>query len=211
MTGSQSWTGIIAAPERHYLPNWKQASLLTKTSWGSGWSTSTWDSALVVHPENWVAGTGEAISRSNHAHQTPHHLSCSDLGRAQNEGPTESVHLRTTWVPEPERLRPWRGMQHGVSLRRFPEEQPRAWAVWAWREHVPWAGTDPVWLRYCKHTPVLFVCSVPPSHSASEQASLKKSPPPPPCVRAEIRHWRDQQKEEAKTEGTALEVTGAID
>jgi len=26
----------------------------------------------------------------------------------------------------------------------------------------------------------------------------------------EIRHWRDQQTEEAKTEGTALEVTGAI-
>ena len=34
MTGSQSWKGAIAAPERHYLQNCKQASLLTKTSWG---------------------------------------------------------------------------------------------------------------------------------------------------------------------------------
>ena len=36
MTGSQSWKGLkgaIAAPERHYLSNCKQASLLTKTSW----------------------------------------------------------------------------------------------------------------------------------------------------------------------------------
>ena len=31
---------IIAAQERHYLPNCKQASLLTKTSWDSGRSTS---------------------------------------------------------------------------------------------------------------------------------------------------------------------------
>jgi len=55
----------------------------------------------------------------------------------------------------------------------------------------------------------LFAVSLPP-HSVTEQVSLKKCPPPPPCVRAEIRHWRDQQTE-AKTEGTALEVTGAID
>ena len=49
-----------------------------------------------------------------------------------------------------------------------------------------------------------------PAHSTTEQVSLKKCPPPPPCVRAEIRHWRDQRTEEAKTEGTSLEVTGAI-
>ena len=40
VTGSQSRKGAIAAPERHYLHNCKQASLLTKTSWGSGQSTS---------------------------------------------------------------------------------------------------------------------------------------------------------------------------
>ena len=57
---------------------------------------------------------------------------------------------------------------------------------------------------------MLFAVFLPP-HSTTEQVSLKKCPPPPPCVRAEIRHGRDQETEEAKTEGTALEVTGAID
>ena len=50
-----------------------------------------------------------------------------------------------------------------------------------------------------------------PPHSTTEQVSLKKCPPLPPCVRVENRHWRDQQTEEAKTEGTSLEVTGAVD
>ena len=153
----------IAAPERHYLPNCKQASLLTKTSWGSGQSTSTCEGAPVVHPENRAARMGEAISRSDLARQTPHHLSCSDLGRAQNAGPTESASLRTTRVPEPEQLRPGRCMQPRAGFGRFPVEQPRAWAVWVGRAHAPWAGAGPVWLRHCEHTPVLFVCSVPPS------------------------------------------------
>ena len=56
----------------------------------------------------------------------------------------------------------------------------------------------------------LFAASLPP-HSTTEQVSLKKCPPPPSCVRVEVRHWRDQQTEEAKTEGISLEVTGAID
>ena len=38
--GSKSQKGAVAAPERHHLPNCKQASLLTKTSWDSGQSTS---------------------------------------------------------------------------------------------------------------------------------------------------------------------------
>ena len=145
--GSQSQKGAIAAPERHYLQNCKQASLLTKTSWGSGRSTSTWEGAPVVHPENQAAGTGESISRSDHARQTPHHFSCSDLGRAQNAGPTESAPLRTTWVPEPERLRPGRCMQPRASLWWFPVEQPRSWAVWAGRVQGPWERAGPVWLE----------------------------------------------------------------
>ena len=62
----------------------------------------------------------------------------------------------------------------------------------------------------------LFAVSLLP-HSTNEQVSLKKKKKRnsvhhcPLCVRAEIRHWRDQQTEEAKTEGTALKVTGAID
>ena len=43
----------------------------------------------------------------------------------------------------------------------------------------------------------LFATSLPP-HRVTEQVSLKKCPPPCPCVRVEIRHWRDQQTEEAK-------------
>jgi len=49
MMGSQSLKGAIVAPERHYLSNWKQASLLTENSWGSGWSTSAWEGAPLVH------------------------------------------------------------------------------------------------------------------------------------------------------------------
>ena len=98
--GSQSWKGAIAAPERHHLPNCKQASLLTKTSWGSGQlafagrvaardqlprrdTQPTRECVTVVHPENGVAGTGEAIS-----HSPGGHLSCSNQGRAENTGPS---------------------------------------------------------------------------------------------------------------------------
>ena len=91
----------------------------------------------VVHPETQAAGTGEEISLNDRACQTPHHLSCSDLGRAQNEGSTESVPLGTTRVPEPERLRPGRCMQPRAGLGRFLAEQPRASAVWAGRVHAP--------------------------------------------------------------------------
>ena len=45
----------------------------------------------------------------------------------------------------------------------------------------------------------------------TEQVSLEKCPPPSPCARVEIRHRRDQQTEESETEGTSLEVAGAID
>ena len=57
----------------------------------------------------------------------------------------------------------------------------------------------------------LFAASLPP-HSVTEQVSLKKKKKGvhhcPLCIRAEIRHWRDQQTEDAITEGTALEATG---
>ena len=71
------------------------------------------------------------------AHQAPGHLSCSDLGRAQNVGPTESVPLRTTQVPEPEWLGPGRCNQPRAGHGWFLAEQPRARAVWAGRLHVP--------------------------------------------------------------------------
>ena len=81
---------------------------------------------LVVHPDKGMAGMGEVISQSDRTHQTPHHLSCSDLGRAQNAGPTESVPLRTTRVPETEQLRPGKCIQPRAGLEQFRTEQPRA-------------------------------------------------------------------------------------
>ena len=64
---------------------------------------------------------------------------------------------------EPEQFRPGRCKQPRAGHGWFLAQQPRAWAVWAGRLHVPWAGADPVWLRHCERTPVLFVCSIPPS------------------------------------------------
>ena len=64
---------------------------------------------------------GEAIIHSNHTRQTPHHLSCSDLGRAQNTGPTESAPLRTTRVPEPEWLGPGKCRQPRPNIHLFDD------------------------------------------------------------------------------------------
>ena len=206
MTGSQSQKGAIAAPERHYLPNCKK---LTKTSWGSGQSSFTWECAPVVHPENWAAGTGEAISCSDHARQPPHHLSCLDLGRAQNPGLTESTPLTTTRVPEPERLRLGRCMQPRPALDGFrwsnlESEQCGQVGHTCHERGQAHCGWDTASTCQC----YLFAASLPP-HSATEQVSLKESVNHHPlCVRVEIRHWRDQQTEEAVTEGTALEATG---
>ena len=109
--------------------------------------------------------------------------------------------------------RTWAACNPGPASDSSPQ-QPRAWAVWARKAHTPWVGTGPVWLRHCEHMPMLFVCSVSPSpqHDWTSEPKKKKSVHHhPPCVRAEIRHWRDQQTEEDKTLGTASEMTGAID
>ena len=58
-------------------------------------------------------------------HQAPGHLSCSDLGRAQNAGPTKSAPLGSTQEPESEQLRPGKCTQPRAHLRQFPAEQPR--------------------------------------------------------------------------------------
>ena len=94
----------------------------------------------------------------------------------------ESAPLRTTGVPEPERLGPGRYRQPRAGHGWFLAEQPRAWEVWAGRLHVPWAGADPVWLRHCEHTPVLFAASLPPSQQCdwTSEPKKKKYPPPSP-------------------------------
>ena len=222
-TGSrgQIWKGAIVAPERHHLPNCKQTSLLTKTPCDSGWSTSprkviardqlprrdtlnTWEGAPIVHPENWAAGTGEVISHSFQlgvtARQAPDHLRCSGLGWPQNAGPTKSAPLWSTREPGTEWLRPGECIQPRDSIRQFlAEQKPRAWAVYTGKAHTPWEGAKPVWLNYYEHTPVIFVCSVPPSPHHDWTSEPKTSDHHcPACVRVEIRHWRDQQTEEAK-------------
>ena len=54
------------------------------------------------------------------ARQVPGLLSCSDLGRAHNTGPTESVPLWSTRETEPEWLRSGKCMQPRAGLRQFP-------------------------------------------------------------------------------------------
>ena len=68
-------------------------------------------------------------------------------------------------------------------------------------------GQDTVSTRQC----YLFAASLPP-HSVTEQVSLgKKCPPPPSLCQGGNQTLKRPATEEAKTEGTALEVTGAID
>ena len=117
---------------------------------------------------------GEATSHSNRARQTPHHLSCSDLGRAQNAGPTESVPLRTTWVPEPERLGPGGASSPGPatdgSWRRNLE--PEQCGQGGYTRHE-WGQTQCGWGTASARQCYLFAVSLPPQ-SATEQVSLKK-------------------------------------
>ena len=86
------------------------------------------------------------------AHQAPGHLSCSDLGRAQNAGPTKSAPLRTSQVPEPERLRPGECIQARASLS-------------SWQSNL-----EPKQCRQGKHTchergkPI--VAGTPPTHAS---------------------------------------------
>ena len=53
-------------------------------------------------------------------HQAPGLLGCSDMGRAQNAGPTNSVPLWSTQEPEPEWLRPGKYTQPRAHLKQFP-------------------------------------------------------------------------------------------
>ena len=69
---------------------------------------------------------GGGNKSQNCARQAPGHLSCLDLGRAQNADPTESASFWSTQVPEPEWLRPGKCIQPRASLRQFLAEQPRA-------------------------------------------------------------------------------------
>ena len=144
----------------------------------------------VVHPEKsgWDGG-GDKMqppTGGDCACQAPGHLSCLDLGRAQNAGPTESAPLWSTRVPEPERLRPGKCIQPRAGLSSQQSNlEPKQYRQ---GKHTrrEWGqtqcGRDTASTCQC----YLFEASLP-HHSMTEQVSLKKCPPPPPCVRVEIR------------------------
>ena len=180
--------GANSSPETASSTKLRAGSqLLTKSSWDPGQLISarrvavrdqlprgdtwhTWDSSLAAHPGNRVAGTGEVIkthhppgectldkhlvawaARTWEGHKTqaqpslclceiPENLNLSsiDLRSAHNPGPPQTVPSRATW-----------------SLSSVDQETK-----------PPWVGANPVWPRHCEHsphTPVIFVCSVPPS------------------------------------------------
>ena len=124
MTGSQSrkgWKGAIAALVRLCLPNHKQASLLTKTSWGLD-SHLLPDKGRQRDTQN-TEEQGKAISRSDRARHTPELLGPGKgAKRRPNRICTSEGYLRA----KPEQLRPGRRMQPRAGPRRFPAEQRRA-------------------------------------------------------------------------------------
>ena len=166
----------------------------------------TWEGAPIVHPENQGARTGEAIRHTPHLGVTalakhlvtwaarnweghkmqaqpslclcgvPENLNLSglDLGSARKPGPaSDSSHQRNL---EPENCRPWKN-----TCLEWGQTQ------WGWN-----TGSTPHTRQW-----YLFAVFLPP-HSTTEQVSLEKWPPLLPGVRAEVRHWRDQQREDAK-------------
>ena len=93
-----------SAPQRRHMAHLRQRSCSTPKK-SSGWDQG----GDKMHCSTW----GEC------AHQVPGHLSCSDLGRAHNTGPTESVPLWSTREPEPEWLRPGKCAQLRARFRQF--------------------------------------------------------------------------------------------
>ena len=94
-----------SAPQRRHIAQLRQCSRWAprkQSIWNRGGDK--------MHHPTW----GEC------AHQAPGHLSWSDLGRAQNAGPPNSVPLWITWKPEPEQLSPVRFKQPRAHLRQFP-------------------------------------------------------------------------------------------
>ena len=144
---------------------------------------------LTKHLVTWVARTWEGYKTQSqlslHLWGVPEYLNLSglDLGSAYKPGLASD----SSWQSNLE-LKKCR--QGKLTRREWGQTQ---------------CGWDTVSTRQC----YLFAVFLPP-HSTTEQVSLKKWQPSPPCVRAEIRHWGDQQTEEVKiNRGTALEVTGA--
>ena len=134
---------LISAPEMVSSTKlWAGSQLLTTSSWDPGWLTST---RRVTASDQLPRGDTGHLRQCSHgepgkpsgrmrevirstAHlkrcacQEPGHLSCSDLGRAQNAQPTCSVSLRST--QEPEQLRPGKCRKCRVRSRQRPCRAP---------------------------------------------------------------------------------------
>ena len=152
-------------------------------------------------PSGWDGG-GDNLQPStgdDYACQRPGHLSCSDLERAQNTGPTKSVPLWIIQEPEPEWLRPGKCMHPGPASDSSWHTNLESEQCRLGKHTCPNLGqTQCGWITVNTHQWYLFAVFLLPQ-STTEQASLKKNDHHhTPCVRAEIRCWRDQQTEEAK-------------
>ena len=138
------------------------------------------ETALTKHLVTWAAWTWEAhktqVQPSLCLCGVPENLNLRglDLGSQTTQGPLQTV-------PQQSKLEPEKCRQG----KRMSREQGQT--------------------QYCQDTVstphtsqwYLFAVFLPP-HSTNEQVSLNKWPPSPTCVRAEIRHWRNQQTEEDK-------------
>ena len=205
------------------------------TAWDQlprGDAQHTWDRAFVVHLGNPVARTEEVIK----THSPPGTVHSPSAWSPELFGARKGTKRLPNWVYAlMEYLRTWTWDAytwevHAMQSPLWTVPCRAPWSlssvVWVYSvvkqcrpgQHTPlWAGTNPVWSIHCEHSTTrqryLFAVFLPP-YNTTEQVSLNKWLPSPPCDRAEIRHWRDLQTEEAKInkeEGTALEVTGATD
>ena len=77
------------------------------------------------------------------AHQAPGRLNFSDLGRAQNTGPTKSAPLWSIRVPEPKRLRPGKCMQPRACFRQFPCRATCSLSIVDWESTHAVSGGKP--------------------------------------------------------------------
>ena len=127
---------------------------------------------LVVHPENWAA-----ISCSNCARQTPGHLSCLDLERAQTQA---QLSLRFCGVPENLNLS---GLDLGSAYNPGPPSDGSQQSNLEPKQCRQGRHTRREWGQtQCgrdtantphRHQCYLFAVFLPP-HSTTEQVSLKK-------------------------------------
>ena len=192
------------------------SQLLTKSSWDPGQLTSarrvaardqlprgdtrhTWDGAPAAHPGKWAARTGEVIRRTTPPGEsalTKHPVAwAAQTWEAHKTLAQPSLCLcGGTQEPEPEQLRPGKCTQPRACFRQFPCR-----ATWSLSsvdlENTHAVSRDKPSVAQTPRTPharqwYLFAMFLPP-HSTTEQVCLNKWPPSPPCVRAEIRHWRD--------------------